>query len=217
MSQSANVKSVDAIREFRVSLITFAEEGKNALGGVEMELRRVRDWLTRDQLGYWQNQVKRSNEQLSMARTELHRRRLSQSNSDAISDTEQKEAVRAAQRRLDMAEEKVKRVKGWVPVLEHAIAEYHSSSQPLGDKLSGSLINSIGLLERILGSIEAYLSLEAPSAPSPAPTGSVGSPSSAGPSGPKAVPAADGEAVEAEAEVVEPEPDAAEPVSETTR
>ena len=44
-------------------------------------------------LTFWQAQVKRCQERISTARTELHRRQLSQSNSDAISDTEQREAA----------------------------------------------------------------------------------------------------------------------------
>ena len=204
MSQSANVHSTEAIRDFRIALTTFSEEGRNALGSVEMELRRARDWLQRDQLGYWQGQVKRSNELLSMARTELHRRRLSQANSDAISDTEQKEAVRAAQRRLEAAEDKVKRVKGWVPVLEHAIAEYHSSSQPLGDRLTGSLVNSITLLDRMLASLDSYLTLAAPSAPvfASETEGRAEAVSSAAPESP-AEPAAPAEKVDQEPEAAE--------------
>ena len=104
MSQSANVRSVDAIREFRIAMTTFAEEARTALGSAEMEVRRTRDWLSRDQLTFWQAQVKRRNELLSIARTELHRRRLSQQGSDAVSDSEQKENVRTAQRRLEEAE-----------------------------------------------------------------------------------------------------------------
>src|SRR5438270_8112 len=117
MSQSANVRSVDAIRDFRVALTNFAEEARTALSSAEMEVRRTQDWLTRDQLTHWQAQIKRRNELLSMARTELHRRRLSQQGSDAISDTEQKEAVRIAQRRLEEAEQRVALIKRWVPVL----------------------------------------------------------------------------------------------------
>ena len=86
---------------------------------------------------YWQSQVKRGQRRCSMARTELHRRQLSQSNSDAVSDTEQKEALREAQRKLRKAEEQVEKIKQWVPVFDHAISEYHSQSQPLGDRLSG--------------------------------------------------------------------------------
>ena len=75
MAESAKVLSVEALKEFRVSLINFVEEARNALGGVDMELRRTRDWLERDQLSYWQMQVKRRHEAMMMARTELHRRR----------------------------------------------------------------------------------------------------------------------------------------------
>lgn len=165
MSQSANVRSVDAIRDFRVALTNFAEEARTALSSAEMEVRRTHDWLTRDQLTHWQAQIKRRNELLSMARSELHRRRLSQQGSDAISDTEQKEAVRNAQRRLEEAELKLAKVKRWVPVLEHAIAEYHASSQPLGDSLTGSIVNSLTLLDRLVGSLDSYLAARAPAAP----------------------------------------------------
>jgi hypothetical protein len=167
MNQSANVRSVESIQIFKVALTTFAEEAFVALSSVEMEIRRTRDWLQRDQLTHWQATVKRGNEQVSMARTELHRRRLSQQNSDAISDTEQKENLRHAQRRLEEAEDKVRRIKGWVPVLDHAIAEYHSASQPLGDRLTGSLQNSLALLNRIVASLDSYLSLTVPTSPEP--------------------------------------------------
>jgi hypothetical protein len=165
MSQAAKVHSVEAIREFRIALTNFAEDARNALSSVEMEIRRTRDWLQRDQAMHWQTAVKRGNEQVSMARVELHRRRLSQQNSDAISDTEQKENLRMAQRRLEEAEEKVRRVKAWIPVFEHAVAEYHSASQPLGDRLTGSLVNSLTLLDRMFASLESYLATAPPPTP----------------------------------------------------
>ena len=175
MSQSANVRSVEAIHDFRIALTNFSEEARTALSSAEMEVRRTRDWLSRDQLTYWQAQVKKRNELLSMARTELYRRRLSQQGSDAISDTEQKEAVRIAQRRLEAAEQRVALIKKWIPVLEHAISEYHASSQPLGDRLTGSLINSLTLLDRLVGTLESYLATVPPPAPSFQPETDLGS------------------------------------------
>jgi hypothetical protein len=169
MSDSANVRSIEAIAAFRVALTNFSEDARNALGATDMEIRRMRDWLQRDQLVYWQGQIKRRNELLSIARTELHRRRLQASNSDAISDTEQKENLRVAQRRLEEAEQKVALIKRLVPVFEHATSEYRSASQPLGDTLTGSLINSLSLLARVVTSLESYLAVAPPSAPVAAP------------------------------------------------
>jgi hypothetical protein len=164
MSQ-ANVRSHDAIREFKLDLINFADEARNALDAVEMEIHQIHNWLCRDQLAYWRTQIKRCQEAVAEARTELHRRKLSQMNSVAISDSDQREALKKAQRRLEEAEDKVVRIKKWIPILEHAVAEYHSQSQPLGDRLTGRLVASLNLLDRMIGALESYLTLQAPSAP----------------------------------------------------
>jgi hypothetical protein len=172
MSRAANVLSVQALKDFKNTMINFAEEARNALSGVDMELRRMRDWLERDQLGYWQAQVKRRNEELMQARSDLHRRKITQQGSDAVSDAEQKEALREAQRRLRIAEEKVALVKRLIPALHHAIAEYHSHAQPLGDHLTGGFERSLGSLERMITALDAYLATAVPTAPRPESTGS---------------------------------------------
>ena len=100
------------------------------------------------------------------ARSDLHRRKISQQGSDAVSDSEQKEALREAMRRLRIAEEKVALVKKLIPQLHHAIAEYHSHSQPLGDHISPAGSRSrCNVLERMVLSLEAYVATTAPSAP----------------------------------------------------
>ena len=171
MSRSANVLSVQALKDFKNAMITFSEEARNSLSGVDMELRRMRDWLERDQLGYWQSQIKRRSEELMQARADLHRRKISQQGSDAVSDADQKEALREAQRRLRVAEEKVAMVKKLIPMLHHAIAEYHSHSQPLGDHLSGGFERSLAGLEKMTVSLEAYLATNVPTAPRNEPAG----------------------------------------------
>jgi hypothetical protein len=186
MSKSANVLSVQTLKDFKVSMINFAEEARNSLSGVDMELRRMRDWLERDQLGYWQSQIKKRQEGLMQARADLHKRKISQQGSDAVSDAEQKEALREATKRLRIAEEKLAMVRRLIPQLHHAIDEYHSHSQPLGDHLSGGFEKSVFTLEKMVGALEAYLALAAPTAPSlgslqeTGPTSAAASSSSAG-------------------------------------
>jgi hypothetical protein len=166
MSKSANVLSIQTLKDFKVAMITFAEDARNSLSGCDMELRRMRDWLERDQLGYWQAQIKKREEQLMQARADLHKRKISQQGSDAVSDAEQKENLREAQKRLKVAEEKYASIKRLIPFLHHAIDEYHSHSQPLGDHLAGGFEKSLFTLVKMIGSLEAYLALQAPTAPS---------------------------------------------------
>jgi hypothetical protein len=162
MAETVNVRSIAALRHFRAEFCTFAEEARNALSSVEMEVRRTRDWLERQQLPYWLAQVKRGNENVNEARTALHRKRISQSGSDAISDSDQKEMLRVAQKQLRDAEEKVRTVKHWIPILEHAIAEYHALSQPLGDRLQGDVEHALAVLDRMATALEAYVALAPP-------------------------------------------------------
>ena len=166
MSKSANVLSLDTLKDFKLAMITFAEDARNSLSGVDMELRRMRDWLERDQLGYWQSQIKKRQEDLMQARADLHKRKISQQGSDAVSDAEQKEALRDATRRLRVAEEKLAQIRRLIPFLHHAIDEYHSHSQPLGDHLSGGFEKSVFTLQKMIDSLHAYLALSAPTAPS---------------------------------------------------
>jgi hypothetical protein len=170
MSQTANVRSVEALKDFKNTLITYADDARAALSSVQMDIRHTRDWLERDQMAYWKGQVKRRQELVGLARTELHRRRLSQANSDAISDTDQKEALKLAQRKLAEAEEKVEKVKRWIPILQKAISDYNSHAQPLGDRLAGPFENSLALLDRMVAALDAYRALSAPSLPVNAPT-----------------------------------------------
>jgi hypothetical protein len=168
MSRAANVLSVQTLKDFKITMCNFAEEARNALSGVDMELRRTRDWLERDQLGYWQAQVKRRHEELMEARADLHKRKISQQGSDAISDSEQKEALREAQRRLRIAEEKVELIKKkLIPFLHHEIAEYHSHSQPLGDHLTGGFERGLAALQRMTDALDAYLATKVPVTPGP--------------------------------------------------
>lgn len=166
MSKSANVLSIQTLKDFKVAMINFSEDARNSLSGCDMELRRMRDWLERDQLGYWQAQIKKREEQLMQARADLHKRKISQQGSDAVSDAEQKENLREAQKRLRVAEEKYAAIKRLIPFLHHAIDEYHSHSQPLGDHLAGGFEKSVFTLEKMTQSLEAYLALQAPTAPS---------------------------------------------------
>jgi hypothetical protein len=160
MAESANISSIDAIREFRAALGTFIEDSRNALTSVEMENRRLNEWVKNTQRLYWINEVKRRREKMNEIRGELHRRKLS-----GAGDTEAKEAVRIAKNRLQVAEQKFEVVKKAAPILQHAIDEYLGLARPLGDMLTGELEHCMGLLERMAEALDDYIRISAPAGP----------------------------------------------------
>jgi hypothetical protein len=163
MSESANVTSIEAIKDFRASLCRFGEDVRNALGEVEMEIRRALDWILHQQPAFWQMQIKRRKEDLSQAQAELFRRRLQAGPGREVHDTEQKEAVRAAQRRLLEAEQKLETVKKWGPAFQHAVSEYQARARPTGDMLGSELQKALALLDRMTGALDAYVNMAPPS------------------------------------------------------
>ena len=157
MSETARVKSVDALRDFREALLTFIDDARNALTSVDMENRRITDWVNNTQKFYWINEVKRRREKANEIRGELHRRKLS-----GGGETEAKEAVRIANSKLREAEEKVEIVRKAAPVLQHAIDEYLGQARPLGDMLTGDMEKALAKLENMATALERYLSTSLP-------------------------------------------------------
>jgi hypothetical protein len=190
MADSANVQSIEAIRDIRDALVVFMEDAKNALNDTDFDLRRTSDWLTHEQRLYWTAEVRRRGQDVADARSALQRKELGKATDTSVED----KMLRIARSRLAEAEEKVEIVRRWLPEMQRASHEYRSQAYPLGDMINGDLQNALAKLSRMIESLENYLRLQAPSTPQAAPTGFSASSSSgasaAAPSAPRTAPAA---------------------------
>jgi hypothetical protein len=108
-------------------------------------------------------EVKRAKEALSETQAELFRRKLQARPGSEIRDTEQKEAVRKAKRRLEEAEAKLEIVKKWAPVFQHAVSEYQARSRPTADMIEGDVKVALSLLDRMATALDAYIATAPPS------------------------------------------------------
>ena len=165
---SAGVNSIDVIRVFRDGLCLFGDDCRAGLTAAEMDAHRASNWL-RDRMADWQLQLKRRKQDLSNAQAELFRMKLSSAHSEPPGVTEKKELVRKAQRRVEEAEQKIVAIKKWMPVLQHAIEEYHGRSRGLTDILESGVPHALAMLDRMTEALDAYISLAPPPAPVAAP------------------------------------------------
>src|SRR5438874_12515843 len=113
MSEAARVTAIDAINELRVALVCFGDEATEALSAADADVRRVEEWLTA-QLKDWQHQVRRCEDEVTHAKTELTRRKMLNYEGRAVDTTEQELALRRALARLEYAEEQVEVSRRWV-------------------------------------------------------------------------------------------------------
>jgi hypothetical protein len=173
MSTQADVRSIDALKQFRVALALFGEDGLAALGAVDMEVKRTIQWLQHDRREYWSQQIKRRRDQVAQAQAEVFRRKLAKTDDYSPAMSEQKELLRRAQASLEDAEKRASLVKKWEPALQQAALEYRASTRRIKNMASGDVPRAMILLDKLIDALEAYLSVAVPSASNAPPLGAI--------------------------------------------
>ncbi len=163
MSSPVAVRSIDSLKDLRVSLALFGEEALGALGAVGAELRRTAYWLQQDRPAFWQEQIKRRREEVSSAKAELFRRQLAKAPGSSLSDTDQVEKVRRAEANLQEAERRLILTRKWQVQLNQAVLEYHGSVRRIKTLAASDVPSAVNLLNRLVDALEAYLQETAPS------------------------------------------------------
>jgi hypothetical protein len=173
MSTQADVRSIDALKQFRVALALFSEDGLAALGAVDMEVKRTIQWLQHDRREYWSQQIKRRRDLVAQAQAEVFRRKLAKTDDYSPAMSEQKELLRRAQASLEDAERRATLVKKWEPALQQAALEYKASTRRIKNMASGDVPRAMILLDKLIDALEAYLSVAVPSASNSPPLGAI--------------------------------------------
>jgi hypothetical protein len=163
MALPVDVRSLQALSDFRAALARSREDAKNALAAADMEISRMVDWLENNRRLYWEAEIRRRREDLSQAKGELFRKRTSRMFGHDGNLSEPHELVREAMRRLEEAEHKLLTVKKWRDPLQQAVMKYRASAQPLSDMVDSDLERAIGQMEQMIRAVEAYLADAAPS------------------------------------------------------
>lgn len=157
MKSAAKITSVDVLKDFKGSLAKFCDEAKQALCAIEMDARRVLDWLQYDQMARWTRQLRRRQEDVLEARTDLNRVKLARAAGQKVDMIEQREALQLAQNRVKEAEEKIEGIRRWVRILDRGIDEYQGQAQQLQALVEGDPPQAVLLLERMIDALDSYL------------------------------------------------------------
>lgn len=163
----ADVRSIDAVRDWHARLTTYGETLAEALSGVELEIRRGHEWLV-EQLALWQRAVRQCEEEVVQAKAELASRKFPGWDGREPDTTVQERALRRAQARLEYAEDQVVRVRAWIGRLPRVIDEvYRGPARRLGGFLEVDLVKGLAVLSRQIAALESYAGLRTDFAPDP--------------------------------------------------
>jgi hypothetical protein len=187
MADGADVRSIDALRDWYAALTTYGETLAEAAAGVELEIRRGFDWLD-EQQGLWRRAVRDCEEEVVRAKAELAARKFPDFSGRMPDTSVQEKALRVAKARLEYAQDQVERVRAWSARLPKMINEvYRGPAHRLGSFLEVDLPKGRAGLARRLAALDSYAGLRPDYAPGPAAPASP-SPGANAPGSPKQEP-----------------------------
>ena len=156
MRQAASVSSINALKDFKGALGTFATIIRTALGEAQSDLQRTTWWVQQDRLTHWQAQKRKRTAQLSQAKSELFRAQVA-SPDQRVPATLERKAVDEAQRRMDEAETKLANIKRWSRVLEREVILYKGHCQQLARAVDGEVPAALIRLDKMVDALEKYV------------------------------------------------------------
>ncbi len=153
----ANVKSIEAIRDFRVALIKFAEKVSDAVESMKDQVFHAVSWVELEQPRHWHQQELTAYDRVAEARIQLEVSKMRKETADfRPSLIEEKQALNAAKRRLEYCRQKVQLVKTAAYKVRHEADEFQGRLSQVDRLLETDLPNMIAMLERMVSSLEAY-------------------------------------------------------------
>lgn len=162
MSETARIDSIAELRAFRVALIKFAESCNVALGDAEADMQRTLQWLERDQISYWNNQLAKRAELVSRCKEALRMKKLFKSPTGSQqSAVEEEKALRIAVRNFEEAEQKIVACKQWSKRLQKEIMMYKGGVSRFTSVLGGDVPRALGWLDAMATTLEQYATLSA--------------------------------------------------------
>jgi hypothetical protein len=163
MGQTAQVRSIDVLPLIASGLIKFRAQCASALDDMEIELRRVQEWIGNERKEYWVRELNRAYEKLNHARVALHQakmtRKVAQHDPACI---DEKRAVERAERRVRLAQEKIDAVRHWKRAIDRAVDDFVRRRTQFASWLETDLPRAVTALNQMSESLVTYISMGAP-------------------------------------------------------
>lgn len=156
MSGGADVKSLEAVHNFRVAVINFQQEARLCLQALESQILKFLGWIERDRPGFWKREIELCYRQQGEARVSYHRCRMRKIGDFKPTCFEELKAMEAAKKALEFAQKQVPVVKYWMANANHEANEYKGRSSQLNQWIERDIPQLLALLAHSIDRLEEY-------------------------------------------------------------
>jgi hypothetical protein len=146
-----------------VSVVEFIDAGRVSITEADSDLDRNIIWLEREQVPYWTRQIRKRQEMVTRAKSDLYRKQMqSGANDGRASVVDEKVALQRAVRRLDEAQSKLQVTRKWTRKLQQQRITFKAAMSGFSVTVDHDLPHAVGLLKKITENLESYLNLSPP-------------------------------------------------------
>jgi len=154
MGNQAKVTSIEALDQFRASLVIFLTKARRAVADAGDESRATRMWLQHDRMVFWESEIRKRAKVLDQAEQEYMSARLTKNNENAL--TIRKNAVEKAKRALEEAQARMRRVKQWAQNFDNAADPIVKRMESMRQYLDVDMPKAIAYLVNLQRTLAAY-------------------------------------------------------------
>ena len=165
MAEQANVRSIDAIADFRAALISYIESIRATTSEAKSHVQRMQHWVGETQKLEWTRRKKKGNEQLANARSDLERAKIARPDAHPTMFSDQIRGVERAKQNLAHCESKLVAISRWSRELEREGMLFQGSLQRLTRVVDGDLERCIAWMAALIEHLNAYLKTPPPKLP----------------------------------------------------
>lgn len=164
MSGFARIESIEALKELRTFLSTLKNKISVAIDEAEYEITRTLNHLRMELNPYWQKELRVRREELVVAKLTLKSKMAFKNTAvDGYqSFLDEKKALAIAQRRFEEAEDKIRKIRAFIPELEKEGYNCRGVLQTLSSLVHVDIPNRRTQIEQMICSLESYVNLAAP-------------------------------------------------------
>jgi hypothetical protein len=157
MNPGADVRSLDALKDWYAALAEFKEGAGNALTTVVLAIQREADWVA-DQQQQWRRELRRAEDEVTRCRNELRTRELDSLFGDKPDTTVQQKALAKAVARMHFVEERIDACRRWQQRLPKIVQDtYEGPSRAFGSFLEIEFSRAQAALGRQIDALDQYV------------------------------------------------------------
>ena len=153
---AADVRALDALRDWLAALATYRSEATEALVALRVEIGRGTEWV-HEQLHLWQRSIRRFDDAVVQAKADLAAKRFPDAGGRMPDTTVEERNLRRAVAKLELAHEQVATCRRWLNALPKLVDEvFHGPAQRLQNLLEADVPRGAAVLDRRIEALERY-------------------------------------------------------------